>query len=59
MSEIKYRLAKPSDAGQIANVHYHIRDKYDIKRNNNNIKLLRIQRRMLKLLYYIIFFTLC
>lgn len=30
MSEIKYRLAKPSDAGQIANVHYHIRDKYDI-----------------------------
>lgn len=29
MSEIKFRLAKPSDAKQIAYVHYHIRDKYD------------------------------
>lgn len=29
MSNIKFRLAKPSDAKQIANVHYHIRDKYD------------------------------
>lgn len=28
MSEIKFRLAKPSDAQQIANVHYHVRDKY-------------------------------
>ncbi len=30
MSEIRFRLAKPSDAGQIANVHYHIRDGYDV-----------------------------
>ena len=29
MSDIKFRLAKPSDAKQIAYVHYHIRDKYD------------------------------
>ena len=29
MSNIKFRLAKPSDAKQIAYVHYHIRDKYD------------------------------
>lgn len=29
MRSIKYRLAKPSDAKQIAYVHYHIRDKYD------------------------------
>lgn len=29
MGNIKFRLAKPSDAKQIANVHYHIRDKYD------------------------------
>ena len=29
MSKIKFRLAKPSDARQIAYVHYHIRDKYD------------------------------
>lgn len=29
MSNIKFRLAKPSDAKQIAFVHYHIRDKYD------------------------------
>lgn len=29
MSTIKYRLAKPEDAKQIASVHYHIRDKYD------------------------------
>ena len=29
MGNIKFRLAKPSDAGQIAYVHYHIRDKYD------------------------------
>ena len=29
MSNVKYRLAKPSDAKQIAYVHYHIRDKYD------------------------------
>ena len=29
MSKIQFRLAKPSDAKQIAYVHYHIRDKYD------------------------------
>lgn len=29
MSELHFRLAKPSDAKQIAFVHYHIRDKYD------------------------------
>jgi hypothetical protein len=29
MSNIRFRLAKPSDAKQIAYVHYHIRDKYD------------------------------
>lgn len=29
MSDIIFRLAKPSDAKQIAHVHYHIRDKYD------------------------------
>lgn len=29
MSDIKFRLAKPSDAKQIAYVHYQIRDKYD------------------------------
>ncbi len=29
MSDVIFRLAKPSDAWQIANVHYHIRDKYD------------------------------
>ena len=29
MSNIKFRLAKPSDAKQIAFVHFHIRDKYD------------------------------
>lgn len=29
MSDIKFRLAKTSDAKQIAFVHYHIRDKYD------------------------------
>ena len=29
MSVIRYRLAKPSDARQIAYVHYHVRDKYD------------------------------
>ena len=28
MSEIKFRLAKPSDAMQIAEVHYHVRDEY-------------------------------
>lgn len=28
MSEIRFRLAKPSDAKQIANVHFHVRDKY-------------------------------
>lgn len=28
MSEIKYRLAKPSDAKQIANCHWHVRDRY-------------------------------
>lgn len=28
MSEIRFRLAKPCDAKQIANVHYHVRDKY-------------------------------
>ncbi len=28
MGEIKFRLAKPCDAKQIANVHYHVRDKY-------------------------------
>ncbi len=30
MSVINFRLAKPSDAKQIAYVHYHIRDKYDL-----------------------------
>jgi len=30
MGEIRFRLAKPSDAKQIANVHFHIRDKYDL-----------------------------
>lgn len=29
MKNIRFRLAKPSDAKQIAYVHYHIRDKYD------------------------------
>ena len=29
MGKIRFRLAKPSDAKQIANVHLHIRDKYD------------------------------
>lgn len=29
MSNIRFRLAKPSDAKQIAYVHLHIRDKYD------------------------------
>lgn len=29
MNNITFRLAKPSDAKQIAYVHYHIRDKYD------------------------------
>lgn len=29
MSNVRFRLAKPSDAKQIAYVHYHIRDKYD------------------------------
>lgn len=28
MSEIKFRLAKPSDAKQIANCHWHVRDRY-------------------------------
>lgn len=28
MSEIRYRLAKPSDAKDIANVHWHVRDRY-------------------------------
>ncbi len=28
MDNIRFRLAKPSDAKQIANVHYHVRDKY-------------------------------
>ncbi len=28
MSEIKFRLAKPTDAMQIAEVHYHVRDEY-------------------------------
>lgn len=29
MSEIRYRLAKPSDAKQIANCHWHVRDRYN------------------------------
>lgn len=29
MSEIRYRLAKPSDAKEIANVHWHVRDRYN------------------------------
>ena len=29
MSEIRYRLAKPSDAKEIADVHWHVRDRYD------------------------------
>ena len=28
MSEIKYRLAKPSDAKEIAALHWHVRDRY-------------------------------
>ena len=28
MLEIKFRLAKPSDAKQIANCHWHVRDRY-------------------------------
>jgi hypothetical protein len=28
MGEIRFRLAKPSDAKQIANVHYHVRENY-------------------------------
>ena len=28
MSEIKFRIAKPSDAKQIANCHWHVRDRY-------------------------------
>lgn len=28
MSEIRFRLAKPSDAKQIANCHWHVRDRY-------------------------------
>ena len=28
MSSIKFRLAKPSDAKQIANCHWHVRDRY-------------------------------
>lgn len=28
MNEIKFRLAKPSDAKQIANCHWHVRDRY-------------------------------
>lgn len=29
MDEIRYRLAKPSDAKEIANVHWHVKDRYD------------------------------
>jgi len=28
MNEIRYRLAKPSDAKEIADVHWHVRDRY-------------------------------
>lgn len=28
MDEIRFRLAKPSDAKEIANVHWHVRDRY-------------------------------
>lgn len=28
MSKIKFRIAKPSDARQIANCHWHVRDRY-------------------------------
>lgn len=28
MSNIKFRLAKPSDAKQIANVHWNVRERY-------------------------------
>ena len=28
MSNIKFRLAKPSDAKQIADCHWHVRDRY-------------------------------
>lgn len=28
MSEIRFRIAKPSDATQIANCHWHVRDRY-------------------------------
>ncbi len=30
MKEIRYRLAKPSDAKQIAAIHYGIREQYDV-----------------------------
>ena len=29
MGEIRYRLAKPSDAKEIADVHWHVKDRYD------------------------------
>ena len=29
MSKIRYRLAKPSDAKEIANLQWHVRDRYD------------------------------
>lgn len=28
MSNIRFRLAKPSDAKQIADCHWHVRDRY-------------------------------
>ena len=28
MSEIRFRLAKPSDAKEIANIHWHVRERY-------------------------------
>lgn len=28
MNDIRFRLAKPSDAKQIANCHWHVRDRY-------------------------------
>lgn len=30
MDKIRYRIAKPSDAKQIANVHYSVREHYDV-----------------------------
>ena len=38
MSEIRFRLAKPSDAKEIANIHWHVRERY---RNNSSRKSIK------------------